>query len=71
MQQRVADFERDDLALFQARPQNMLGGGFNAADQNAVGGHAAGNSDRGLVRAQFCLEDNLFEPVHAALSRFG
>jgi hypothetical protein len=64
VEQRMADFERDHLALFQARPQDMLGGSLNTSDENAVSCHAARKHHRRLVWAEFCLEGNLLEPVH-------
>jgi hypothetical protein len=64
VQQRMPDFEGDHLALFQARPQHVLGGSLNASKQNAVSCHAARKHHGGLVWAQFCLEGDLLEPVH-------
>ena len=65
MQQRMADFERDDLALVQAGLQHVLRGGVDALHQPAIGRHAAGKDHRRLVGAELGLELNVLEPVHA------
>src|ERR1700730_7688385 len=64
MQQRMPKLERDDFALFQPRPQNVLRSILDALHQAAVGRHAAWKNDGRLVRAQVRLKADQFKPAH-------
>ena len=64
VQQRMTDFDSDYLTLLQARPQNMLRSGLDAADKTPISCHSTGEYDRWLVWTEFSLKNDLLEPVH-------
>src|SRR5262245_959022 len=64
MQERVLNFESNDLAFFQSRAEYVLRGIFHALDQAAIGSHAARKYYGGFVRTEFGLKRNLLKPVH-------
>jgi hypothetical protein len=64
MQERMLNFESNDLAFFQSGAEHVLRGIFHALDQATIGSHAAWKDYGGLVRTEFGLKRNLLKPVH-------